>query len=194
MRPFITYVTPTLQRPSLLDTCRSLDNQTFTSWSHIVLVDCEERDEELLEKIKHPQRGVLQCGRPHRNGGNSCRAAGVKFATGEWVAWADDDNTLYDEHTVERLHMWLSPLGEDVKWALFPIMRLGHRFYTDPPRSCHVDSANFLMRREIAYWPETQAYGTDGVVVDDLMARKVPYVAFPDAEPIGIIPKISFCK
>lgn len=104
----------------------------------------------------------------------------------------DDDNHLADNRVLEDIAEVLVNVNQP--WALFPIERLGGRFYTDPPRSCHVDTLNFILRKELGPWPDTDAYGSDGVVVDDLMARGVPYAAFPDFRPIAVLPKVSFCR
>ncbi|HEX5426641.1 MAG TPA: glycosyltransferase [Candidatus Acidoferrales bacterium] len=192
--PFLGVITPTIQRRSLIDLCRSIDQQTFTNWCHLVVVDCDYLDDDLLTQIRHSQRAITICERPHRNGGNSCRAAAVRRMLSPWIYFADDDNLIADGDAFQRMHDKLAALPDETQWALFPIMRLGHRFYSDPPRACHVDTMNFVLRREIAYWPETDAYGTDGILVDDLMMRGVPYAAFPETLPIGVIPKISFCQ
>lgn len=192
-RPFFTIITPTLQRTSLVAACGSVDLQTFTDWEHIVQIDCEHQNDQLLEAVYCERRIITQCEAPHRNGGNSCRRLALEKATGEYIYFLDDDNFLADPAVLADMAEALKGAGLP-PWGLFPIWRLGGRFYADPPRSCHVDTMNVVLRRDIAYWPETDAYGTDGILVDDLMARGVPYAAFPDFRPIGIIPKISFCK
>jgi glycosyltransferase involved in cell wall biosynthesis len=192
--PVFSIITATLQRDSLLETCRSIDQQTGVEWEHIVLVDQEEFKPELLDRIRHSRRTIVKCPFPHGNGGNSCRHNGWHLTTGEWVAYMDDDNYYADDRILADLWQAVRPLPEIVKWALFPITRLGLRFYCDPPRSCHVDTMNFILRREIAQWPNINVYGSDGVLVDRLMEEKVTYAAFPDFRPIAVLPKISFCK
>ena len=193
-KPFFSIVTPTLQRESLIHCCESVNAQTFTDgWQHVVQVDSTDLDVALINKIEHPQREIYCCGKHHNNGGNSCRVLALEMATAGYVAFVDDDNYLADDRVLEDVAMALEGAGSP-PWGLFPIWRCGGRFYTDPPRSCHVDTMNVVLRRDTAYWPDTDAYGTDGLLVDDLMERKVPYVAFPDFRPIGVIPQISFCK
>jgi glycosyltransferase involved in cell wall biosynthesis len=192
-KPFFTVITPTLQRESLALCCSTVDFQTFKSWQHICQVDSADLDVALINKIEHPQREVYSCGKHHNNGGNSCRIEALKQATGKYILFRDDDNFTPDERIFEDVAAALEDAGRP-PWGLFPILRCGWPFYADPPRSCHVDTMNVVLRRDIAYWPDTDAYGTDGILVDDLMERKVPYVAFPNFRPIGVIPKISFCK
>jgi glycosyltransferase involved in cell wall biosynthesis len=197
MNLFFSIITPTLQRESLVACCDSIDAQTLPSWQHIVMVDAPSKDRDLCIEIKRNddlgRRWVHCCGVAHKDGGNTCRRTALFGAMGQYIYFCDDDNYLADDRVLEDMATALEGAGMP-PWGLFPITRLGGRFFTDPPRSCHVDTMNFVLRSDIAYWPDTDAYGTDGILVDDLMARGVPYVAFPNFRPIGVIPKISFCK
>jgi glycosyltransferase involved in cell wall biosynthesis len=186
-------ITPTLQRQSLIECCRSVDIQDGAEIQHIVMVDCEHLREDLLEKIARPNRLIVKCERPHQNGGNSCRHNAWKLATGEYIFYLDDDNTLADFRVFADIAFALHQANMPA-WALFPINRLGGRFYCDPPRSCHVDTMNVVLRWDYAEWPDTTAYGSDGVLVDSLIERGVAYAAFPDFREIGIISQLNFCK
>ena len=191
--PFFTVITPTLQRESLLKTCQSLDGQHFRDFQHIIQADSEALNEALVEQISRPGREVYCCGQRHNNGGNTCRRLALEKAVGSYVFFVDDDNYVADDSVLGDIAEALKEAGNP-PWGLFPIWRLGGLFYADPPRSCHVDTMNVVLRKDIAYWPNTDAYGTDGILVDDLMERRIPYAAFPSFRPIAIIPKISFCK
>lgn len=194
---FLSIITPTLQRASLVQTCLSIDTQTGPGcggvpWEHIVMVDQPEFDADLLARIEHPRRVIVHCPVPHRDSGNTCRHNAWHLTSGQWIAYMDDDNYYADDQILFEICYRLALQPSHVKWALFPIDRLGQRFYCDPPRSCHVDTLNFILRREIAQWPRTDAYGADGVLVDRLIEDGVPYAAFPDFRSIAVLPKISF--
>lgn len=184
-----TIITPTLQRASLVKTCESVDQQTYADWQHIVIADVAELN---MPPIAHPNRLILQCPRPHRNGGNTCRHNAWGHATGDYVYYLDDDNFLENPHVLSDLNFILRVSRP--AWAIFPILRLGGRFFSDPPQSCHTDTLNLVLRRDVAQWPDTDAYGSDGVLVESLMERGIPYVAYPHFPTIAVLPKISFCK
>jgi glycosyltransferase involved in cell wall biosynthesis len=194
MSKFFSIITPSLLRQSLIRTCESVSSQTCDSWEHFVICDVEALDQELLKQIEHPQRTIIQCPHPHRDGGNTCRRSAWPLISGEWVFYLDDDNYIADVQVLTDIYAVLSPLPEIVQMGLFPITRLGGRFFADPPRSCHVDTMNFVLRREVAEWPDTNCYGSDGYLIDGLMAAQVKYAAFPDHRPIAILPKISYGK
>lgn len=187
-----TVVTPTILRPSLVKTCQSLDSQTLDSWQHIVMIDRPMND-ELIFSLAHPKRHFHLCNIAHNNGGNTCRHNALQYATGDYVYYLDDDNLLADDLVLEDVSEALRA-ANNPPFAIFPITRLGGRFFSDPPRSCHTDTLNLVLRCDYAEWPDTTAYGSDGVLVDALMERKVPYAAFPDFRPIAVLPQISFCK
>ena len=186
-------ITPTMQRESLLTTCESVNTQTHVAWEHVVQVDSDFLDTALLSKISHPQRRVYSCGKYHKSGGNICRRLALEKAEGDYCYFVDDDNFLAHVDALKEIAEALESADRPA-WGLFPILRLGDRFYTDPPRPCHVDTLNFVLRKDIAFWPDTDAYGTDGILVEDLLGRKIPYVAFPHVRPVAVIPKISFCE
>jgi len=194
MHPFFSIITPSLQRQSLIDTCVSIDRQSCAEWEHIIMVDQEEFDHVLLDLIAHPRRKIFKCSAPHRDGGNTCRHNAWPMALGSWTYYVDDDNFISDERVFADIYEVLSPLPETVKLALFPINRLGARFFSDPPKMCHTDTLNMVIRTEVSRWPMTTAYGSDGLKAEELMAQKVSYIGFPDFRPIAILPKISFGK
>src|ERR1041385_6622559 len=88
----LTIVTPTILRRSLAETCRSIDEQSFTEWEHLVVVDRPNEDLSILDTIKHPNRRIIMCPRAHMNSGNSCRHHAYQLAMGDYVCQMDDDD------------------------------------------------------------------------------------------------------
>lgn len=184
--PFISIITPTVQRDSLVDTCESVDCQTFRSYEHIV-IDDSAADRGVLAKLSREQRMFAMCLKPHRNGGNTCRHVAWLKARGTWVYHLDDDNALYSRTTLEEIANCIRDMEE--KWALFPIFRLAERFFFDPPKPCYFDTGNAVVRREIARWPNIDGYASDAVWLEGLM--KYTYRSFPKSKPIMIMDEIS---
>lgn len=191
--PFFTIITPSLQRESLATTCATVDCQSFADWQHIIMIDCEEYDWDLLDGIRDPRRGVAKCEQPHKNGGNTCRHNAWTLAKGDYVLYLDDDNYLADTDALQWIHDALQ--SENLpQVAFFPIMRLGSRFFpAGTPRNCHVDTSNLVVAREIGQWPDNDAYCSDGLFIEDLVSEH-PYSMFGHISPIVILPKISYGK
>lgn len=188
MTPFFSIITPTLQRDSLVRCCQSIDSQTFYNWQHIVIIDASNINREMSLRIKRDnesdRRWIVNCGIRHNNYGNSCRNQAWAGALGEWVLFCDDDNYLAHDNVLQDIHDALKDVEE--KWAIFPIMRHGHPFFYDPPGCCYVDTANMVIRREIAQWPDGPEYTMDGIFCDKLK-EQYPYKAFPSVSPIVVM-------
>lgn len=180
-----TIISPTIQRPSLLRCCESVSVQTHQSFEHIVQVDCAEYDMALITAIEEdPRRAIYKCPVSHKNFGNTCRGLAWMVATGDWVLHLDCDNYLADDHVLEDLAAALVDVEE--KWAIFPILRFGQRFFYDPPGCCSVDTLNMVIRREVAQWPDGSEYAMDGLFCEQLKARH-PWKSFPSFRPIGVM-------
>jgi glycosyltransferase involved in cell wall biosynthesis len=177
-------ITPTLQRESLIKTCESISGQSCMDWQHLVMIDCEKPDGRILSRIPfNPQRRFTVCGTAHKNFGNRCRHDAWAYATGEYVLYLDDDNWLTNERVLENIAAVLTG-----NWGFFPILRHGQIFYTDQPRSCHADTANVVVKREIGRWPDGPEYTMDGIWIDALMKNYPNYQAFPNFRPIVVMP------
>jgi len=183
-------ITPTVMRQSLLDCCKSVDEQTLVGeWQHIVYIDTLAIDDDLLFKIAHPNRLIIQCDKPYRNGGNTPRHLAWELATGEFCWHIDDDNTVASPHTLQQIANQLEKAPE-ADWTLWPIFRHGSLFFFDPPQPCYFDTGNAVVRREFAQWPNIDAYASDAVWLQQFKDK--PYKAFSDALPIMIMEKTSF--
>lgn len=190
-QPFFTIITPTLQRESLKIACSTLDSQTFKDWTHIVVIDCDDWNWPLLDQISRQRRGFMRCEKPHKNGGNTCRHIAWTFASGRYIYYLDDDNYMADATALQRMHDALVEADFPLV-AFFPIHRLGGRFFPDgKPRICHVDTGNLVVVREIGQWPDTDAYCSDGLFIEDLL-KEHEYKSFPEQAPIMVLPTISF--
>lgn len=163
-------ITPTLNRPSLESCIESVKAQTFKDWEHIIEVD-EPRT---------------------NNFGNTPRHRAWTRATGEYVLYLDDDNTLSHPQALNDIDFFLMS-SNDPDWAIFPIMRHGMSFFNDPPGNCRTDTANMVIRREIAQWPDGPEYTMDGIFCEQLKS-KYSYAAFPDVTPIVVMEKSGMGK
>lgn len=145
--------------------------------------DGEDNGSDLIDAIAHPQRTVVRCERPHRNWGHSCRHRAWPRLRGDYVYCLDDDNYLAHDDVLEVLKTVTAP------WAIFPIRRLGERFFSDPPGMKKTDTGSILVRRELGPWPDGGKYETDGLFVEALR-KKYPYQALPGGE-LMIMPVVG---
>jgi glycosyltransferase involved in cell wall biosynthesis len=103
----VTFIIPTIGRPSLNKAVDSLLKQKNKNWKCIILFDgVEEKifnDERIITK-KIDKLGTF--GKNHGNAG-FVRNKGIELANTEWIAFLDDDDTL-NENYVDWLSLYIS--------------------------------------------------------------------------------------
>lgn len=92
INPLITFIIPSIGRDTLTRTIKSLEDQTITNWSAIIIFDnipptILNSDPRIII-IKSPKLGE------GRNSGGNVRNYGMEFVTTPWIAFVDDDDTL----------------------------------------------------------------------------------------------------
>lgn len=157
-------ITASIDRPSLAACKESVAMQTYQDREHIIMLDL-------------PPTGDF---------GNSARHQAWEQATGDYVIILDDDNFFARSDALSDVAACL--MAENYPdWAIFPILRFGQRFCCLPPGNCRTDSANMVIKHEIAQWPNGLEYTMDGLFCEQLKA-KFAYSAFPHISPIINVP------
>lgn len=105
----ISVVIPTIGRPSLQDALASVYSQSLVPDEVIVCNDSESA----LDLTDFPTVKVLSVG--PRGGGNNARIAGMRQASGTYIALLDDDDTWTHDH-LERLHRLVATNTENDVW------------------------------------------------------------------------------
>lgn len=97
MEPYFTIITPTYnKRPlSLQRCCKSIDQQTFTNYEHIIAY----QEEEYLKIPGRPSIIVKNC----TEYGNKQRNEAIQHIKGKYTIFLDDDNILYP-HALDSIH------------------------------------------------------------------------------------------
>jgi glycosyltransferase involved in cell wall biosynthesis len=138
----ITFIIPTIGRPTLKETLSSLINQTYDKWYAIVIFDDIDPDETILaeftdrsvfsdpriEIIRSPKLGE------GTNSAGNVRNYGIKYAKTEWIAFVDDDDSVkhsYVECFLDEI------INHDVDTIIFRMVSEGHTIL--PP----IDTDNF---------------------------------------------------
>lgn len=179
-------ITPTICRSSLLRLSRSIDRQTRGNWEHLIVVDSpqdalSDNQRQAIASVRRcDNRAFFYCDRRHNNYGHTCRHQIWSRAQGEYILYVDDDDYLADRNVLATLDSVTLP------WAVFPVLRHGHRFLHLPPGTMKTGTGMFIHRREIGRWPDSDSYSADGAFVDDLVA-KYPWEVV-DSRPLVVLP------
>lgn len=194
--PRYSILTATLCRNSLLRTCESLQAQGTQDWEHLVAIDMPlvfdaVRRDVIASIPADARRTFVRCGKNHGDYGNTCRRRLWGMAKGTFVLYLDDDNYLASRNSLSSMN------GITGDWAIFPLLRHGARFYNDPPEFSKIDTANMLIKRELAEWPTppkderipnsgyTKSYCADWLLAERLLQYK--YEALPDLDPVVVM-------
>lgn len=98
LSPQVTFITPSLNRPTLPRAIQSLYNQTDTRWKSIIIYDNVDATVTFTsDKIKtlttNSKLGIHDPEQPH-NAAGLVRNIGLKNVDTKWTAFLDDDDTL----------------------------------------------------------------------------------------------------
>jgi hypothetical protein len=165
-----TIITPTILRPSLIDTCKSIDAQRYDQWQHLVVIDLPvysllPEQTRLIEQIKHPNRQIYNCAVTHGNYGNTCRSEMFALVRGDYLLYIDDD----DVYLGEALQILNGEISDEV-WGVFPVERFGEHFLNLPPRTNFTSGIQFFCK-PLYPWPNNNVYTADGELIDFLREK-----------------------
>ena len=119
----VSIITATIGKPELSRCIESVRNQTYKNVEHIVIVDGRQRwdpSDEILKAAEFPNGANEHvCVLPYPTGTNRFNGhrvyGGFTFlASGDYVIWLDDDNTLEPNH-VESLVKLVQE--KELQWA-----------------------------------------------------------------------------
>ena len=96
----ITFIIPSLNRDTIVNSIESLKNQTNPNWKCILVydgVDGKVFDDERITIIKIDKKGII--GSSTRNGqAGLVRNEGIKLCNTEWIGFLDDDDTIHPDY------------------------------------------------------------------------------------------------
>lgn len=168
----VTIITVTLNRDSLKDACKSVDNQTYTNWHHIVL-----GDGILPTEYKSPKRSTLGFSSPlgaTEPGANMLngtpnpllRWALKNIHLGEYFCFLDDDNQ-YCPDFLEKMVAKIEA-NPDIGIVLCGAEDLRYGQNIDGyPEIAHCDNSAFIARSSMASQIEFPYASLDKNVIQD---------------------------
>jgi len=98
MENIITFIIPSLNRFTILNSIESLKNQTNPNWKCIIIydgVDGTPFDDERIIIIKIDKKGLVG---PSNGQSGLVRNEGIKLCETEWIGFLDDDDTIHPDY------------------------------------------------------------------------------------------------
>lgn len=127
----VTFIIPTINRPSLVDSVNSLLKQKNPNWKCIILFDGTEKiefNDNRIITLKIEKKGTF--GKNHGNAG-LVRNIGIDMANTEWIAFLDDDDTI-NENYVDWLMKYAS---KDYELVIFRMIMPNGRIIPAPKKN-----------------------------------------------------------
>ena len=97
-RPLVSIVIPTYNRPDRLPRAiQSVLEQTYAPIEIIVVNDCGSGVEAIIESM-NSTKTIHYCRHGANKGLAGARNTGIRYATGKYIGYLDDDDMLYPDH------------------------------------------------------------------------------------------------
>ena len=100
MNDLITFIIPTIGRLTLIDSIKSLLNQSDDKWNAIIIFDGIECniDKEIISDSRIKYYEIEKCGRNINQAGFVRNYAINKLVEDCWIAFLDDDDTISNDY------------------------------------------------------------------------------------------------
>jgi len=98
MNKKVTFIIPSLNRPTLDRTVESLLSQTNENWEAIILFDGvsgKTYNDERILTLEIPKTGLIG---PANGQSGMVRNEGIKICKTEWIAFLDDDDSIHHKY------------------------------------------------------------------------------------------------
>jgi glycosyltransferase involved in cell wall biosynthesis len=122
-RPFFSIITPTYRRPFLLQRAiRSVMNQTFNDYEHIIVDDANDEETRLLvNRLVNKQ--ILFYQHKSSKGAGGARNTGIQISRGKRLMFLDDDDE-YMPLFLEKMYDFFSKANKNIGFGWTGISRI----------------------------------------------------------------------
>lgn len=181
----ISVITPTWQRHDLLlNRCIPSVRAQTVPVEHVVVSDGP--DPQLRDLLAGAGVVYAEVPEHHTEGvnvGGWARNRGLEVATGDLIAYLDDDNAFRPPH-IEKLAAALTESTADFAYTRMFRHGIGDVIGTDPPVHGGVDSSVLMHRRWapdlFGRWPAPSTYSIDWELVGAWLSAGAKWVHVPD--------------
>lgn len=167
----ITFIIPSIGRDTLHTTIKSLLNQTCSEWKAIVVFDGVEPSLQTTDD-RFTTLQIQKDETQYENRAGYVRNYGIQFATTEWVAFVDDDDTLLSDY-VERFLEETDTYDNDVV-----IFRMVRYEYVHVPERLNPEVIEFIKTYNslVKSGLETQPYNYTVMEGDTFSTIRLVYI------------------
>ena len=163
----VTVITPTYKRlEKLAEAIQSVQRQTYTDWEHIVVSDGYDNDVKIFINNIGDKRLSYHYTYRMNVMGNYQRNYALKYATGEYVLYLDDDNIIYENCLSSMVSKFTS---DNIGYVIGPIL-YGNIVKSPkyPFQWRQIDLLNYMIRRKLVekLWGQNVHVSADYFLID----------------------------
>lgn len=110
LTPLVTIITPAYNAARFIEsTIRSVQDQSYTNWEHLVVIDCNSCDntDAIVENIAKQDPRVVCVKSPKALGAARNRNVGLEQAKGDLIAFIDADDLWHPEKLARQVPLML---------------------------------------------------------------------------------------
>ena len=182
--PRISIITSTYNRPAYLRRAvDSIARQTFRDFEHIIVEDYESSPP--VDPTVYPDSIVRRVPIFMGSYGIFARNMGAEIASGELLAWLDDDNWWEPDH-LELLVGLLDEKSVDFVWGSTRLWRDNKEVEVrncSQPRRGGIDTSEIVVKRELFMrhggWHRADGHGVDGLAAQRWVEGGARYAHLP---------------
>jgi len=111
-QPLVSVITPAYNAERYIeDTIRSVINQQYQNWEHLIVLDCNSKDStgEIVKRFSEKDPRIKLITSPHAKGAANNRNVALEIARGEYIACLDAD----DLWTPDKLEKQISFMAKN---------------------------------------------------------------------------------
>lgn len=182
----ISVITPTWQRHGLLlERCIPSVAAQTVSVEHVVVSDGPDPElRELLADVDVVYTEVAEHADDPCNYGARARNRGLEVATGDLIAYLDDDNAFKPNHVQVLADVLAEHPDRDFAYSKMYRHGLGDVIGAEPPEHGRVDSSILMQRADthlkFGLWPVPAPYAVDWELVKTWVLNGATWVFVPE--------------
>lgn len=187
-RPFVSFVVPTMGRPTLLRTINSLVAQKDGDYEAIIVPDPAHTSRKPVRQLADTRFSYIKAPRSAAGSAGLLRNEGIRHATGRWIAFVDDDDRITPEYVVHlKEHVADEPTADVVIFRMAdprlgilpdadaPEIKLGKVGISFAVYSVWLQRAGFKFEREVV----ERQHHEDFLLLNDLKIAQAEFCFSP---------------
>lgn len=187
-----TIITPTIGRKQLVQTVKSVREQKYRKYEHLIIYDGiqDSTYNDIFRMFSEARTKVIATNQKFNDYGHSVRKYAYDFAKGDYITYQDDDDYyLPDCFTTVNEYLKLN----DTDFVVYPVIRLGQVFFNIPAGLGRTTSTQYFHKKIANNGDQIRftsgGYNHDGNFIEECI-RKYSF-KYLITKPLGVVTQVG---